>query len=1517
MVDLDDRGGAGSVAIVGMSGRFPGAATLDRYWANLRAGRDCLVTLSEQELNDAGVGPEVTSDLRYVRRASVLEDIEYFDAGFFGINPREAQTIDPQHRLFLECVWHALEDAGYDPDRYAGSIGVYGGCLPNSYAGHLHRNPHFAEQVGAVAVALGNDRDYLTSRASFRMNLTGPSVNLQAACATGLLAVSQASDALLADRCDMAIAGAVAVRVPQRRGYLYEPDSMFSPDGRCRVFDARARGAVFGNGVGVVVLKRLENALADRDAIRAVLRGTAVTNDGGGKDSFTAPAVAGQRRAVVLAHAAAGVSADEIDYVEAHGTGTAVGDPIEVAALTEAFRAGSDRRGYCALGAVKANVGHLDTAAGIAGLIKVVLALEHEQLPPNINFAEPNPAIDFASSPFYVNTELLPWRRGDRPRRAGVSAFGVGGANVHVVVEEAPLSSRTVDSPTLSLLVTSARSRTALDKVATQLSDHLALHPELAVVDVAHTLQVGRRQHAFRRAVVAVDRTEAVAALRESIDGPDPTPVAPTEDVPIVFTFPGQGSQHVGMGAKLYWHEPTFAAVVDRCAELLMAPLGLDIRELIFAAADERAGAAARLGQTAITQPALFVIEYALAQLWKEWGVEPHAVLGHSVGEYVAATLAGVMALPDALSLTAERARLMQALPGGIMLAVALPESEVRTLLDVHADVAAVNERSATVVAGTVESITALESRLTQQRVSTVRLHTSHAFHSPMTDPVVGTFRDTVAAVRLRAPAAEYVSCVTGTWITPDLAVSPAYWAAHVRRTVRFADGLQTMVDRFGGRCTVLEVGPGRNLTSIAARAGLGRGVTALASLPGPTDDADDRRHLLATLGRLWSGGTRIDWSAGPRARRVALPAYPFERQRYWVEPTDPARPAPVGDRPVKQPDVTDWFSVPRWEPAPISPVTKRARRAAATTQWLVFGAEPGVGADLAAALRRSGAAPIVVRAGTEFRSANYTDFEIDPLAAEHYALLLKTVAAGSGDGLRIVHCWLADRAWPADPPTNGLGAATHELLVLAHALSEVRSGPGDEIAVVARDAYTVTGADGGAADQAAAFGFCTVMAQEFQIAHRLIDLGAARPRAAGRQLLAELLGPRPDAPVAYRDGGRSVRTFEALPLGPTTPPSRRLRARGVYLITGGLGGIGLQLAGHLAETVQARLVLLSRSVLPARGEWQRWQAQHDAAEATSRRISAVLDLERAGGEVRVLTADVTVRAQVADAIRLAHEEFDALHGVIHAAGVAGGGLVALKDADTAAQVMAPKIAGAMVLDELVRDLPLDLVLLCSSVAAVLGGVGQADYCAANAFLDALTQVRRAQGRTAYQVVNWDTWSEVGMAVDTAVAEGLQRGRADWLANGMTTREAIETFERILDSGRPQVMVTTAGPRAALRHAGMLWTTAPSASAAASGSATSYPRPACASTFVAPRSPTESAIAQIWQDLLGIDAVGVNDNFFCDLGGHSLLASQAVGRVWQNLGSDLSVRRFLEVPTVAGLAEAIESGTATVDSSGP
>jgi len=991
------------IAIIGISGRFPGANNIEEFWQNLQGGVESISQITDEELLSTGVPANFLNDSNYVKASGILENIDLFDAGFFDFNPKQAETTNPQHRFFLECAWEALENAGYDSHKCESRIGIYGGASLNDYLSFDLNQDQFGS-AQTYQKLIGNDKDFLTTRVSYKLNLTGPSLTVQTACSTSLVGITLACQSLMNYQCDMALAGGVSIRVPHKTGYIYQPGGTLSPDGHCRAFDAQAQGTTVGNGVGVILLKRLEDAIADGDHIYAVIKGWAINNDGSMKVGYTATSVDGQAEAIAEAIMLAGVEPETISYVEAHGTGTTLGDPIEITALTKVFRTTTDKKGFCAIGSVKTNIGHLDAAAGVTGVIKTALALKNQQIPPSLNFDQPNPQIDFDNSPFYVNTKLTQWQQELSPRRACVSALGMGGTNAHIVLEEAPMIEQGckgagVQGRKYKLLVLSAKTESALETATNNLAQHLIQHPDLNLADVAYTLQVGRKEFNHRRFLVCENLEDAVDTLQNRTTQRVFTHYQESSERPITFMFPGQGSQYVNMGKELYQTESIFRESVDHCCFLLQPILNLDLRSVIYPQESDTQTAQERLKQTYLTQPALFIIEYALAQLWMSWGIYPSAMIGHSIGEYVAACIAGVMSLEDALNLVTIRGQLMQQLPKGSMLSIPLPEADILPLLNEELGLATNNTPSSCVVSGTDTAIDALSEGLIAQGVECRRLHTSHGFHSQMMEPILQAFTGEVKKVTLNPPQIPFISNLTGTWISVQEATDPHYWANHLRQTVRFADGISALLQQ--PNRIFLEVGAGRTLsTFVKQQAGVNQ-LPILSSLRHPKEETADVAFLLNTLGNLWCLGVSVNWSnfyGSERRYRIPLPTYPFERQSYWIEPQRKFSQSPGTNQ--KKPNIGDWFYVPVWKQAIAPQPIKSAQRV------LVFADRNPINTPILKALQSEGHKIVIVWPGEQFSQLDASEYTINPNHCDDYDVLIQELQFAEQIPDAILHLW-------------------------------------------------------------------------------------------------------------------------------------------------------------------------------------------------------------------------------------------------------------------------------------------------------------------------------------------------------------------------------------------------------------------------------------------------------------------------------------------------------------------------------
>ncbi|MDZ8030975.1 type I polyketide synthase [Nostoc sp. DedSLP04] len=1421
------------IAIIGINGRFPGAKNVDIFWNNLRDGVESISHFTNEELLAAGIDPALLNDPNYVKASSIIEDIELFDAAFFGFTPREAEITDPQHRVFLESAWEALESAGYDSESYNGKIGVYAGVTNSNYLfTNLYSNQDLMQSVDALNIFIGNEKDNLSTQTSYKLNLTGPSINVQNNCSTSLIAVHLACQSLLNGESDIVLAGGVSIaKLPQQSGYQYQEGVLCSPDGHCRTFDINAKGTVFGDGLGIVVLKRLADAVTDGDFIHAVIKGSAINNDGSLKVGYTAPSVNGQREVILEALALSGVEPDTISYIEAHGTATPLGDPIEIKALTQAFRASTNKKCFCAIGSVKSNIGHLDTAAGVTGLIKTVLALKHKQIPPTLHFEKPNPEIDFANSPFYVNTKLSEWKTNSLPRRAGVSSFGVGGTNAHVILEEAPVIETSSASRPWQLLLLSAKTSTALESATANLAAYLQQHPNINLPDVAYTLQVGRRAFDRRRLVVCQNLNDAVRLLKnEEAERVFSYHWEPSRCL-VIFMFSGQGSEYANMGRELYKVEATFRRHIDTCAEILQPHLGLDIRHLLFPEPETIEAANQQLQQTALTQAALFVIEYALAQLWMSWGVLPEAMIGADIGEYVAAAIAGVFSLEDALLIVANK--------------------------------------------GQLRSLT---------------------------------------KVQLNPPSIRFISNQTGSWITDAQATNPNYWSQHLQKTVKFSDSISQLLGQFEG--VFLEVGPGQNLSTLTKQhLDINAKQYVLTSLPHVKEQQSDVSFLLQTLGQLWLFGIDIDWSefyTEEQRHRLPLPTYPFERQRYWIEAKNPGKDDAHIVSLTKKADIADWFYLPFWKPS-LPPVELDSQILITKKSCtLVFLDECGLGMKLVKQLEKQNQDVITVKIGDQFIILG-DGYTINPENNQDYDVLFQELLRKNKLPQRIVHLWNVTNISEHELEIPELESAQikgfYSLLFIAQALGRQETSDNFQITVISNNLQSVTATEVLCPEKATLIGPIKVIPQEYaNINCRSIDVilppnDSWQEEKLIEKLLAELTVDNSEKLIAYRGLNRWVQSFEPVHFDKAKIETPRLRERGVYLITGGLGGIGLVLAEYLARTVQAKLLLVGRSALPKKDEWSQWLSTHDESDNTSCKIRKVQELEDLGAEVLAIAADVSNIEQMQSAIAQAQQQFGQLNGVIHSAGVPGGGVIQRKTLEEAESVLAPKVKGTIVIDAIVKDTELDFFILVSSNSSIVAEFGQVDYCAANTFLDAFAHCNAAKQGRFTTSINWDSWQEVGMAVNTELPQRLQELRKENLKQGILSNEGVDVFLRILENPMPQVVISTSDLLNVLKQYNsynQIQTI--ELLEAVNSSKLKYPRPELSNDYIAPRNKNEQKLVEIWQEVIGIERIGIYDNFF-ELGGDSLIGIQLMTIVNKAFNSNLSIAKLYECPNIGSMTK--------------
>ncbi len=1478
--DRDDFETAG-IAVVGMAARFPGSPDIDEFWQNLVDGIDCLTTFGPNDLAPLGIRDSITRLDNFVPRGSVIEGYDRFDCERFGFSPREAAVTDPQARLLLETAHAALEHAGYDPFAVPGEVGVFAGCNPIDYALLLGR-PEPTDSLTGFDQMIGNDRDFLATRISHRLGLTGPAFNVQTACSTSLVAIHLAAEQLLSHQCSMALAGGVSLNFRQGIGYFYQPGMILSPDGFCRAFDDGANGTTLGQGSGIVVLKRLEDALRDGDTVHAVLAASAINNDGSQKISYTAPSVDGQAECIATAHALADLTGDDITYVETHGTGTKLGDPVEVAALANAFEMTGTAKRHCAIGSVKTNIGHADAAAGVAGLIKAVLAVREGVIPKSLHFDRPNTAIDFENSPFFVATETRPWEPNttDR-RRAGVSSFGIGGTNAHVIVEQAPDQPSSVELPRPTLLVASAPTSDAANASARKLAEWAVTNPVGPAE--ASTLLHGRKLYA--------ERAYTVAYPGQTTPGPTRTQTA-VADGRLVLMFSGQGAQYAGMASGLYGELAPFSAALDEVVDAFADHAGLDLMPLLTAERGDTAAADA-LRQTRITQPALFAIQVAMVRQLASWGVRPDAVLGHSIGEYAAAVTAGVLSIGDGVRAVSARGALMESMKPGVMLSARLSPAELDPYLPAEVEIAAMNAPRATVAAGPHAAIEELQRRLAEAGKDSMVLATSHAFHSQSMQAAADEFTEVVRGLELHPPAVPMLSNVTGDWMADEEATNPAFWASQIRKPVRFADCLESLGSS-PSPAVLCEIGPGRALSAFAAQN------DAFTEPPPSVQCLGDHREsrpasavTLEAVGGLWATGINVDYDAitgAPFTRRRPTPPSVLVGEECWLpahrhvlalpEPGEAA----TAQAPTRNP-VEQWCFGRSWIRTPTSPTDQPSRA-------VFFMLDDEAHSDLADALEER-LEVIRVRIG-DHSGQTPEGWTLQIGDEDGLVQLFKRLEGTSRRPDRIIMGWLDDEA--DDPRSielirHQLDRGVNTLLGLARAAASSSQSRAIHLDVLTRGAHDVLGDEPVRPAASAVAGPVKVIPLEYSgMTARQIDLPTKGSVPIDIVADAICAPPTDDPIVAIR--GSSVWAHRVAPV-PASDSAAPLVEGGSYLILGGLGGVGLSIAEHLASQYQARLTLTSRSGEPV--------ANPDDPESL-RRCERLAQIRENASEVITLRADVTSADDVRSVIAAAEEAHGQIDGVIMTAAVADTfGAIHRRSAEAAEQAIAAKAHGAVLLADALGDRQLDFVLLSSSIASQLyhNRFGQVGYVTANSFAEAMAESEAfSAGRVV--TVAWDDWVDVGMSVRAAQDFAARHGEEISLmdeVHSFTPADGVAVFEQALRPGPATLFVSTTD--LARRVSDDRHVISPFLQQAVADDELADDEGAAT---------VSEAVMTAWSALLGISEIGHDDDFF-DLGGDSLQVARMADRLSRALSVDVPLDLIFDNAAFGTLVAAIEALT--------
>lgn len=1452
------------LAIVGISGKFPKSENIDEFWQNLVDGNALIHSYTDEELISLGVEKHTLQDENFVKVTSQMDGSESFDYSFFGYSQSEAKVMDPQARVMHEQVWLALEDANLAKSA-SKNIGLYLSASDNpewrSYA-LLNKN----EKVNPLMKAKLSNKNNMSTLISYSLNLKGPSYYIDTESSSSLVAIHLACRSLLMRECAVAVAGGVSIKSRNGYGYHYLEGMFYSKDGSCKTFDASSSGTVPAEGVGAIVIKRLENAIEDNDRIYAVIKSSAVNNDGNRKIGYIAPSVQGQYECIRMAHKIAGVKPSAISYVEAHGTGTVVGDPIEMKALNKAFASQEDHQ--CPIGSVKTNMGHLDRASGVAGVIKTTLALKNKMIPASLNFEMANPEIDFDSGPFFVNTALRKW---DKPqtglRHAGVSSFGFGGTNAHIVLSEFEQEKKSESSSRpYQLLTYSAKSSSALNKYEEKLKSCLQEIETEHLPNIAFTQNTGREDFKYRKFIVADTKSAGVDRLHENkLKEPIETERSRKN---MVFMFPGQGSQYYKMAFDIYQQEACFKEIMDRGFELLQQETGTDYKA-ILGYSDLETSNEELINQTQYTQPLLFLVEYALSKLLMKWGITPNTMIGHSLGEYVAACISGVFSFEDALRIVSKRGKLMGALEKGSMVAIGASVTDIKDLLVDGLSVAAVNTSDSCVVSGEPNKIEALVEKLSAKGVQSSQLKTSHAFHSAMMDEMLVSFEDELSNISFSEPSIPFISNLTGKVIQVSEATSKKYWLAHLRQTVNFSEGLKTILKKDTSIFT--EVGPGKTL-SVFLNQQEKKGV-AVALLKRVKEVANDNETLTNGIGRLWSLGAQINWETyyeEETRTKVALPTYAFDTSNL------PVKADPIDKFPVLMDDkkrkLSEWFYEPIWK-------NKNVHFASSTAEsqknFLIFTNDEELTIAFRNQLEEQAHTVVSVRQGRAFRELSKNSFELNPDKDEDYKALFEALQTATISLDHIV-CFLGN----PQAESNGVNgqSAFFQVLDIAKNLHEYGLEDAVKLTLVTHNLYEVTGAEQISTFGALAVGLIPVISQEYPlIKTQCIDvLSEETQQQKAGVIYREITSENQEKIVAFRNKKRWVKSYDEIEVDSEQLKSSRLKENGVYLITGGLGNLGFIYAKYLLEKYNASLLVVGRSSFNEGGE--------GLTQSKITKQSRLQELESLGN-VLYLQADVADLNAMKQVIAQGEKAYGEIQGIIHAAGLIDGASInkigALTRESCENQFRA-KVGGVIVLEELFERRNLDFCVLISSHSSMVGGETLAAYAAANTYMDVFVQTSSLQNCFC---VNYDRLNYVGISNDYSISK----------------EEAVEVFEYVLHfENSTQIIVSIKDVHNKIKK----WMN-PLKEENASAEKVNVERSALSAAFAPPETANEIKLIALFQEFFGFSNMGIHDNFF-ELGIDSLKGVILKNQMHKEFGIEVSLVDLFEFNTVQKLTNMFE-----------
>ncbi len=1498
------------IAIIAMDCRLPGASNCEAFWELCQTGKESIEFFPPKENEQLHSSPSEKA----VYARGILKDIEYFDANFFGFSAKDAHLSDPQHRLLIESAWVAFEKAGYIPELDDYKIGIYVSMNDSTYL--LNHNlierlePFFSDRFALQRLM---SPQCLATKIAYSLNCTGPSITIQTACSGSLVAVVLACQQLAAYHCDIALAGGISIITPQERPYIYQRGNIFSPTGHCRPFDAKAEGTVFSNGLGTVVLKRLEDALRDNDTIISVIKGASSNNDGCDKMSYTAPSVQGQMSCILSAQESAGIEANSIQYIEAHGTGTLIGDPIEIEALSKAFRKTSKQQQFCALGSLKANIGHTHVAAGIAGLIKTSLAISNCQIPPSINFEIPNPNIDWENSPFYVNKRLQHWAKNGTPRRAAVSAFGVGGTNAHVILEEAPPLAQTSPTKRSCILVLSAKSKNALQVAHDNLiaffkKNNADDEQDGLLADVAYTLQLGRKKFDYKTGIVCNNIKEAIIGLEENRNSTFFHSSNNSIDKPrIVFLFPGQGTQYVNLSQILYKKEPVYQQYLDSCLKIASSHLKRDLKPVLFPVTETDIKASEQIHQTEFTHPILFAVEYSLAKLLLSWGIRPDYMFGHSLGEYVAACLSGVFSLEDAIKIICARGKAIANCGEGAMLIAPLAEKEASLYCNSEIYLAAINSDELCVFSGKKIAIDKLYQQLTKIKADMApmfrKLNCFYPFHSKLLTPAVESFSASLRAINRQRPTIPYLSNLTGNWVSESDIEQDSYWIDHMLNPVqlsRCAKQLSQYPDSI-----FIEVGPGQTLSSLISQQAT-HSIKTIGLLPSNKQQKDNLAHHLIenALKMLWSYDYPINWGAyykNEERRRVPIPTYPFEKSRYWFDEI-------INDKDNKQitSDIPSFY-IPTWIREP-TPLTNEATVPSNNQKikWIIFADDSEICTYTISRLKAQCNSVWIIERGKNYTQNNSNQFLIDQKNLIHYEKVIQEVVKNDINDYVIIYFWSMNQSNKMGKKlldNDSLYNSLYSVLSLIKAFYNKNKNAIISCVMVTNQLQTVMGTERTIPLVSSVLSLCRVLSLENQnYRFNSIDIEYKLNGSLVRLYAQNIL----DTALTYLQKNTVEEPYIAAyrhqycwrpSYQPIHIPEKIIetdiviKPNSFYFITGGLGAMGLTIAEWISSKAPVTLLLLSRRPFPARHEWKSWVEHYGEHDKTSQIIKKLNNILTKGSEIVVAAGDIADYKQIKLVIKKMRREYGGINGIFHLAGLPGEGVAILKNVAGIQSVLSPKIQGILVLSKLFKNKSLDFLVCASSLTAIVGGIGQLDYCAANLFLDYFVSQKQFKNCKRLLTINWNSWSSIGMATN------LEKSKAHeklYLENSVSPEEAMHLLENAFKLMQNQIIISRIKPKAERKRIISAFDNV--------GKEEKAPPLATQSNTTS----TYETIRRIWQDILGVNTINQQETFY-SLGGDSLSAIQLLTKLDKQFNVDISLQELAHASTLESLTKLIEA----------